>query len=646
MKRKLFTLSLALLVGVSATFSACGNDAFRLDAFKNDDASGAYDSSNFYRNDLTVFGGDADVLWVDEEQGGEEYGGYFYMYMSGNDGVPMQYFPDGHKEAVTVLRSKDLNDWQLCGKATEDDYGFSCYLDAESWPVSHVWAPEVIYNDPDFTYANGSRGDGKYYMYFNCFGPWHTDETDPDNEYNIEMDNFFDRFYGAVLVSDTPVGPFRLATSERYYGDKYAKTPNGKVITEMTPHINITRHFALSEVFSVIDFSPFFDERTGELYLYFVRHVSTGHDHNCLWGVKMKDMITPDYSTLTMLGACNHFTVTKDVEDLEPWDESAYNLGETWIDKNGVKEEYDGIYGHEGGINEGPQMMEKDGRYFLIYSPRGFASRTYSARQAIGSSPLGPFTKLPENPGAIMNANDTNDYITGTGHQTFVERDGELFCIYYAHSDPYSGDLSSPDGRIYAFDRVHYVDVDGYGTLLYGNGPTKSLQPKPYGVIGKRNVAPEGRVTATNAVDKNAVKYLNDGLFVSHEYFSDWEFESKGETTITITFDEPKEVSAVMVYNSFDYAYAFSAVDKITFALTEKPSWFTKGKYTPLAYISNIAVWKEYYNEEEEFMRQGGSAVASFNPVKTNKITIKISKKISADFGKNIRISDIVVLGK
>ena len=37
---------------------------------------GSYDSTYFYRNDLTVFGGDVDVEWVPEDREG---GGYFYM---------------------------------------------------------------------------------------------------------------------------------------------------------------------------------------------------------------------------------------------------------------------------------------------------------------------------------------------------------------------------------------------------------------------------------------------------------------------------------------------------------------------------------------------------------------------------------------
>ena len=44
-------------------------------------------------------------------------------------------------------------------------------------------------------------------------------------------------------------------------------------------------------------------------------------------------------------------------------------------------------------------------------------------------------------------------------------------------------------------------------------------------------------------------------------------------------------------------------------------------------------------------MRTGTSALASFNPVKVKSVKIAVSKKIR-ETGKELRISDIVVLGK
>lgn len=628
-KRKILTALLSLTIAASALFGCGGakTSGFELGAFKNDQADGSFDSKYFYRNDLHVFGGDADIEWVPADRD-SVYGGWFYMYTSGNDGVPVQLEPDNTRSAVTVLRSRDLNDWELCGAVAD---GFSCEIDENEWIIQHVWAPEVIYNP----------ADGKYYMYYNAFGPW---GTDAEPWLNKETDQWFDRFYGAVLMSDTPVGPFKLATSERYYGDAAQANPNGDVITGRTPQINVTAHFGLDEVFSVIDFSPFYDEN-GDLYLYFVRHMSTGHEHNCLWGVKMKDMITPDYDTLTMLAQCSYETVEKKSVDTPVWDEGGYECKGYFGSDEGV--ERDPSKGNEWDdewtVNEGPQMYKTNGRYFLTYSPRGFSDPNYDVKQAIGDSPLGPFRKLPQYPATVMGKNDTNDYATGTGHHAFVEVEGELFCAFYVHADPYSGKTSDTDGRIYAFDRVKTIEDPTYGTLLYGNGPTKSVQPKPYVASGYKNVAGKATVSATDA-DKGTLKYVNDDIFVTHAYFEDREFSAKGKTTITLKFAEPQTVGAVMVYNSFNYDYAFSKIDAITFRLAEKPAWFNLGNYTDSCYIENIPFNTDYYDGVNKFMRQGGAAIASFDDIKVTEISITISEKIEGE--GEIRVSDVVVLGK
>ena len=112
------TLIMVIVLGVivyAILPDTSGAEGLELDCYVDKAGQKEMDSSLFYRNDLTVFGGDADIIWVSEEQGGEEYGGYFYMYTSGNDGVPLNDYGT-YKAACTVLRSKDMNDWELCGQ--------------------------------------------------------------------------------------------------------------------------------------------------------------------------------------------------------------------------------------------------------------------------------------------------------------------------------------------------------------------------------------------------------------------------------------------------------------------------------------------------------------------------------------------------
>ena len=713
--KRLCILALAALLLLSLT--GCGGEsaAVILEGFAlghyDASESDALDSRYFYRNDLNVIGGDADIECVPEERD-PVYGGWYYLYTSGNVANGMNtYWKESatqsattreeaaervdHKASLTCLRSRDMNDWELCGAV---DNGFSAYFESDSWVKSHAWAPEVIYD------ANAA----KYYMYFNTLSYENDGGFSEDMQYGNSRNNFYDTFYICVMESDTPVGPFRIVESEDYYADlteetmndaqreTYARTGlksnlNGKVLTHRNPTINVTYDLGIrDEYFSVIDISPFFDD-DGTLYLSFVRHISTGHGHNCLWMMRMKDMVTPDYDTLTMVGTINYEYVT--AENLTGKtgaaraDESAYTLHncfaiprnatyaadlretleaamksdrtatvtnpetgatEHWTKGQNGTWEKDG-WADEGAINEGPHMWKANGRYFYMYSPRGFSDQNYDATQTYSDTGiLGPYHKLPQMPGAIMSRGFgmyINDYMSGTGHHAFVEVDGELFCIYYAHADPYNGSTSATDGRFYAFDRVRVIEDATYGTLLAGVGPTQTVQYKPTSYTGLKNVAPLASVSATNC-DASTLPYLTDDFFVCHEYFADREFTAQGQTTITLRFGAPVTISALMIYNTLDYDHAFSGIDAVQFRLADAPSWVDAAYRNQRAcYIRGIGLSPDYIDAAMRKIRMGASAAVSFDEITVTEIAITVSAKIS-DLDSVIRISDIVVLGR
>ena len=99
-----------------------------------------------------------------------------------------------------------------------------------------------------------------------------------------------------------------------------------------------------------------------------------------------------------------------------------------------------------------------------------------------------------------------------------------------------------------------------------------------------------------------------------------------------------------MIYNSYDYDYAFSSVDQIVFTLGETPSWYKDGDLSN-AHITNLPFNTDYVNLDQKFMRAGGSALASFNTMKVTEIKITVSQKFKGDVDA-IKISDIVVLGR
>ena len=686
----------ALLICVMVLpLAACGKKEVKLKGIQLDcfDASkvsdGSMDSKYFYRNDLNVFGGDADVIWVPEDRD-PEYGGYYYMYNSGNDGVEL-ITADDHKATIACTRSKDLNDWELCGAV---DNGFSVWLgkdQSECWIKSHTWAPEIRYD-------NTTK---KYYMFFNAVAYDNFGEVTEEIQYGNTQKVLYDNFYICICVSDSPVGPFKILTSESYYTDLYGSRDaaidnlnekqkglyektgkignlNGKYVEEKNPQVNFGYDLNLDYVFAPIDLNPFIAD-DGTLYMYFSRHASTGHKSGCLWGMKFKDFLTPDYDSLTMLTEKNYEYVTDENVTVRT-DESQYTLhncfallpsnedeselrayleshntndtatdedGNIWHKDNDGRWEKDG-WNHESQINEGPHMYYKAGRYYLCYSPRGFSWPNYDVKQSIGDSPLGIYKKLPTMPGSVMSrgyGTYTSFEMSGTGHNTFVEKDGELFCIYFAHADPFNGNVSSTDGRAYAFDRVFIIDDPTYGKLLYGNGPTKTVQYKPNHVTGMKNIAPEATITVSNG-DKNSVKYLNDELFVVHEHFKDMEFSTNGKTQITLKFDQPKTIAAVMVYNTFMYEYAFSKIDSVLFKVEERPSWLGEDvDFNGYAFLKDIGFNTNYIKQDTKQISYGAASVASFKEIKVSEITITVSQKIDSS-NDTIKISDIVVLGK
>lgn len=637
-----------LLTGCGGTETGGAVTAFELAHFDGVSEDGKIDSAYFYRNEFTLYGGDAQILYVSEEQSAE-YGGYYYLYNSGSDGVILQNVEgeDPHRSVISCFRSRDLNDWTRCGAV---DNGFAVRFENDEWPVGNCWAPETVFNPED----------GRYYMYF-------TAEANPNPDCEVEYDTDtgasgltanFDRFFVAICVSDTPVGPFRLLTSENYYGNAAAENGNGKVVTTRNPPINPKFDLGLENMFAIIDTHIFFDDVDGDgdgkndMYLYFVRHVSSDSTDNSIWGMRMKDMMTPDYSSARMLTKPNWRSVEY-IEDsgLSNFDLNSYRLVDQFVDhaeyealadkSNAVDKEK---YGEEYHINEGPFVWKEEGRYYLTYSPQGVGRAHYQVRQALGDSPLGSFEKPTLDPATFMGADDTNTSMLGTGHHCLIDGGaGDLYCASWPNATPLTNNINET-GRAYAVDRVHFTEDETYGRVLCG-GPTDSLQPKPYSFTGKVNVAPLARVTATGAVE-GTEQYLIDELVVFRSYYADKEFQSEGKTTITLTFPEPVSVSAILIYNSYDYHYAFESVDSILFRLADKPEWYSAEEYVPVAGIFDLPFNRDYVNEESSCMDQGGAAVASFREITVNSIEITVSKKLSDVRGEAIRISDIVVLGK
>lgn len=575
MKKRIVTLILSMVFPFSACLVGCNNGVDKnktisqIPYFDGITEDGSYDTERFYRNDLTMSGADPHVIWVSEEQGGKD-GGYFYMYITG--------------AKYTILRSRDLVQWEKIGSALAYEPG--------DWFVENTaWAPDVRYNPED----------GKYYLYMTSMA------TAYMTEMGYKPGSTFSSMHLSVAIADSPCGPF-----VPYEGTN----ANGEVITRAKPAFDFRmKRGEINPTFDEGAIDAHFYVDGEDKYLYFSSSdESTG---NCIYGVKMKDWVTPDYSTFRRLVKPGQVFVDK----------------KTPIFNEGVRSK----------IHEGPWMLKRGGRYYLGYSNSSYTDRMYQVNIAVSDSPLGPFEKITEqNDGISLGIMQYHDHMGGTGHNTFLEYGGEVWNIYHAHRNRASG---AGNPRAIAMDKVEWINNETLGyEMPYTNGPTYSIQPLPSFVSGYRNLAKESTVTVVSG-KAEGVEYLNDGIFTTRESNAYREAVSDGKVTYKITLPEEKTVCAVMVYNSFDCELAFSAVDEITLMTSVKPEGFM-GKFKGSVTVKNLRFDESaHFSADSIMMRPGGAAIYEFKDMPVTEITVTVSKKILNENDK-IGVSDIVVLGK
>ena len=543
-----------------------------------------YNKELFYRNDLDLLGADPFVLYIDDEDS-TEYG-YYYLYATCDYDLAVQ--------GLGAWRSKDLENWERVGGMIFDPYI------TDTWANVYLFAPEVIYDEEE----------DLYFLFSSAFGdPWY--EKGTAEGLNIIQDRLWTGF---IATSENPYGPFV----------QYA--PPGGSIADSTFLDPIEAAKAVKargddycylddDFFDVIDFHPFVAS-DGTKYLYMV---TNNADQASIYGCELlnNDWRTPDLSTLVELVAPRYYTI----EDRNSRSSNTV------------------IYEEGSSINEGPFVLEHEGKYYLTFSVYGCTDKRYSVAQAVADDPLGPYTKLDYEDGGIILSADggTWDFVSGTGHHCFVQAGDELIIFYHQHLDRLNGNSQ----RAFSFDRAVWAEnADGL-PVLYCNGPTWSIQPQLHINTEYRNIAPDATVTAENAAEGGTaenVGALTDGLLSLYS-FIDYvpEFSaSAGQTVITLAFGDWRTVRAVMVYNSKNFDTAFGSVARIEFDFLRPDN----GE-TGTAYIDSLGFdWNFYFDRNNQTMRPGGSATAEFDELQVKEIRITLASQAA------VNVSEIVVLGK
>lgn len=618
-------MMLVLTSGLVGCSEESAGNVFALPHYSYDSGqkSDAFNEKLFYRNEALQKMGDPTTIYIEEG----EWEGWFYSTGTTSGSGFIAY------------RTKDFVNWESAGAImTKDDnhYGVSSF-----WAPNLIWDEDAKYSDYFIEQEEGEDGTGLYFIFYSALTSDAREPINMDDE-DTSNDIYPDMYYPGVAISKTPDGPFKEFTGVNgnglvmnagtpLFNLEYVKVYNPDVDKNAEPGQEIykTRR-------SFIDACPFIDPVTGDKYLYMARN-RKNDTTNEIWCVKLKDWVTPDYTTVTRLTSFGYTTTKRDVPLNYPRFYCAAN------------------------IDEGPFVIynEVNKKYYLTCSLGGTTDKLYPVIQAIGDTPMGPFEKIQPDKGGLVVCPGPDSDMNSSGHHSFVNVGDQMYVVYHTYPvDPYTGALA---GRGHAFNEVVWMENEDGLLLMHANGPNNTLTPLPTFISGYENVAPLAKATATNGIEGTDAKYLNDGLI---KYHSEFEFDdlvemytAKGTTNITLTFDDYVIARSILIYNSNKYEDIFREIKRIEF------SYMDENGNTGIAYINNLKFDFEDHitpltlflseeevdqmseEEKEDYyvIRAGGAAIAEFDELKINKVKLTIAPPKGKS---HVSISDIFIMGK
>lgn len=315
----------------------------------------------------------------------------------------------GARDGFVVYSSDDLADWKAEGQVYTGNT-------ADSWCTGAFWAPEVF------------ERNGKFYMFYSA--QWKDNPNNEKENYRI-----------GVAVADKPTGPFRDLVNRPVFDPGYP----------------------------IIDADVFFDDN-GRAYLYYSRccykHPVESEvaewarkkgwydkiEESWVYGVPLK----ADFTGVTgnpVLLLKPPFRMNDPQSEWESRSVTSHEVNRRWT--------------------EGSYTFKHGDTYYIMYSANFFGGANYAVGYATGKTPLGPFTKAPDNP-VLQKNTGRGGVVSGTGHNSITySPDGrEMFCVYHARTK------ATGNARMVFIDRMEILK-DG---RLVVHGPTTDPQPLPSGL--------------------------------------------------------------------------------------------------------------------------------------------------------------------
>ncbi len=141
-----------------------------------------------------------------------------------------------------------------------------------------------------------------------------------------------------------------------------------------------------------------------------------------------------------------------------------------------VDEEWEGTRSMHARSCEGMTVFKNRDTYYMTYSCNHYSDPNYGIGYATAKTPLGMWTKSPDNP--ILSRN-VEKGVSGPGHNCIIQSPDkkETFIVYHSHADP-----GRPSGRrVLNIDRM-LIDDKGNISVL---GPSRTPQAMPSGTLQK-----------------------------------------------------------------------------------------------------------------------------------------------------------------
>ncbi len=156
---------------------------------------------------------------------------------------------------------------------------------------------------------------------------------------------------------------------------------------------------------------------------------------------------------------------------------------------------------------EGPLMVKRGGRYFLMNSTGITIKDNYQVHYAVGASPLGPFTE-PTNHAILVTDKARN--VISPGHHTVFSKDGRDYILYHRHSIPFDPKFVA---RQLCVDEVNFT-ADGRIEVVT---PTHTGPPLVRDRLAGRDVLP-----ATATASSTAAPHFAAACALDDNYATRW----------------------------------------------------------------------------------------------------------------------------